>query len=119
MADLTFPISYKPKPPWKAVPDDNTLRSQMDDGLEITRKKFTKGMMNLTDVVWDITDDTYLELINFYNNTTNGGSLSFNLVIETETITLSYVVRFTKPPEFTYQGIGVWEALCSFREFKL
>jgi len=117
---MNFPISKSPKPPFTIENVDNVIRSAMEDGYEITRPRFTKVRKNITGVKWDLTNSEYQILDDFYcSYGSTSFTITFNIAKGTSGdlgIAITKIVRFTKPPSFAYQGMGVWEATCDFRQ---
>lgn len=114
---LVFPDIQPPIVPWDEQREDNVLRSKTEDGYEITRPRYTKVRTTLGPLTWQyLTDAEYQTLMDFYDNTTAGGSLPFQFSVSTRTRTITKTVRFTEPPKATYVGIDWWQVQCTFRE---
>lgn len=73
----TFPDIQKPSTPLKITPEDTTIRSTMEDGTVVARRKFTK-IRNTYVLTWDyLSNDDYVTLMDFLENTIYMGALPF------------------------------------------
>lgn len=116
MAELTFPLTNMPKPPWNLSSEEVSISSDMEAGFVVKRSKYTRARDQLSDVVWDVLDLDVLVVQDFYKNITKNGSLPFTLSISTPNTTFTRKVMFSQPPTHRYVGIGVFETTCSFKE---
>ena len=121
---MDFPITSSPKPPFKIEPEDNIIRSKMEDGMQLTRPRSSKARKKI-ELKWDLNNAEYLLLDNFYDNETGCGSLPFNLTINfmasdngwgNAAFSITKQVNFSEPPEYSYVGMGAWEVTCKFLE---
>lgn len=115
MADIYFPYFSSPKNPTKITSEDTLLRSPMEAGYTLLRKRYTRTRKTY-DFSWDFGEDEAFEFINFYDTTLNGGSLDFWIDITIGQTRINKKVYFAKVPEIMYNGIGTWEITCSFME---
>lgn len=123
MLELQFPLNGKsPKPPYNLSQEENVIKSNTEDGYELVRPRFTKARRT-AELKWDVVNADYLAVDNFFNTQAKHGAVPFNLSFKTLGagngdlgINFSLDVRFAEKPKFVYQGMGVWEVSCSFRE---
>lgn len=120
--ELKFPITKSPKPPFEISHLENTIKSTTEDGYQLVRPRFTK-IRKTVKLKWDIINQEYLTLENFFTTSTVGGAIPFNLVFKTigvdrndSGVQFNLGVRFAEKPKFTYLGLGVWEVECIFNE---
>ena len=83
---------------------ETDITSDMDIGLSKKRRRFTKGV-NTVSCTIDMERDTFTTLYNFYNDTLNGGVLTFNFDHPITSVASEW--RFVAPPRLTPLG-GVW-----------
>ena len=123
MLELKFPLNNKsPKPPYNISQEDNVIKSNTEAGYELVRPRFTK-VRRTFELKWDIVNSEYQLIDSFFNTEAKYGSVPFNLQFKTmgaktgdSGISFNVDVRFSEKPKFIYQGMGVWEISCSFRE---
>ena len=115
---IEFPFNDRtPVPPFSIPPEDNLLRSKMDAGVIIQRKRYTKARREFT-IRWQGTDEDFDKAEEFYYNTLDGGVASFHLIVRNilGKIIFNGNVLLTKPYVPTYNGIGTWEFEYAFVE---
>lgn len=84
-------------------PEDPTIRGEMEGGYTVTRPRFTKKPRRTFMTGWSILTQTQVDALNTFWDT-NGG---WNIVDWTDPVTSTVKsVRFTKPFEIEYIGIG-------------
>ena len=117
MATLVFPVTRQPIPNYDLQKEDIIVRNPTTAGYTMTRLSFTKARTQPMNFKWQyMTDAEYLQLMSFFENDTANGSLPFSFTFKTATITRVYTVIFSKPPETSYVGMGLWEVTCVFEE---
>lgn len=89
---------------------NNTIRSEMDTGPAKVRRRTAANVRPLS-FGMVLTKALLADLITFYNTTTFGGTLAFDLTDGRTAATLS--CRFTAPPSFRPQGNGRYAASVS------
>jgi hypothetical protein len=114
---LLWPITRPPIVPWDEKREDNVLRSNTENGYELTRQRYTKVRDTLGPFTWQyLSGADYNTLMTFFDTTTASGSLPFSFSASTRTSTITKTVRFTAPPDATYIGHDKWLVKCTFRE---
>lgn len=114
---LEFPITRQPNPDntWTWQSEDNTIRSNTEDGYVISRQRYTRSR-DTFELTWDLSDIEANTLQTFYKSITANGSLEFTITLLTPHLSLTKTVLFTEPPTHTYKGNGKFESSCKFRE---
>lgn len=79
----------------------NTIRSQMEVGLDKLRKRYTKQINKIVGTM-QIDRTQYATLENFFLTTLNGGTLPFTFTDPVSNVTNTY--RFLVPPNFKSIG---------------
>lgn len=115
MAEIYFPYFSSPKPPIKIITEDNLLRSPTEAGYVLLRPRYTRARKTY-EMKWEFGEDEAFDFLNFYDNTSNMGSLSFWIDINIGATRINKKVTFAKVPDVVYNGIGTWEISCSFVE---
>lgn len=83
-----------------------TIRSEVDSGPPIVRRRFTAAVRTLT-IPMRFTNAERATFDTFFNTTLAGGSLSFNWL---DPVTDALVaMRFVEPPEFTGEDGGAFK----------
>lgn len=80
---------------------DTTLKSDMGVGAPKRRRRYTKGIKNMTCSIW-VTSAQYTILENFYDTTLNGGVDSFEFLHPITKVLSLY--KFSGPPKVSYVG---------------
>jgi len=99
-----FPVLEAPSAPLDVTYEDNTIRSNLENGMEVTRAKFTRRRRSWASVKWtSMSAADFAKLDNFYRNITGGGGDMFTWTLPTtrESVT----VRFSGAPVVSYGSI--------------
>jgi hypothetical protein len=112
---IFFPDLPDPSYPCEEELQENVLRSETENGYVVTRVKFTRQRQKFPRVHWrTMVKEDWLELLDFYKNTTASGSLMFSWIHPlTEVI---YTVRFTEPPKATLVEANYYQVSISLEE---
>lgn len=74
---ISFPNISQPSYPLKETPEDNSIRSQFEDGSLQSRRKFTRSRMKYH-ISWShLPLEEYIDLMYFIQNEVYGSALSF------------------------------------------
>lgn len=94
-----FPtLSRDPEYPIKISREDSVIKSEFTAGYQVTRQRYTR-VRKIFEVSYPFLDSTDAEsIMDFVDTTTHGGADSFSWVNPEDSVT--YTVRFEKPPEF-------------------
>ncbi len=111
---IKFPELEPPDYPLTETPEEAVLRSSAEDGSVQTRPKFTRNRFTF-EVAWNhLPNESKAILEDFYRNTTKNGALSFDWTNPTNAKT--YLVRFTKPPNFKAVLLHYWTVSITLQE---
>jgi len=101
----TFPtLSITPNYPLKEDREDAVIRSEMEGGYSITRRRFSRTRRLFTLEYKNLTQTDKDLLTTFFDDTTDGGGGIFDWIEPASTTVV--VVRFTKPPIFSLDFFG-------------
>ncbi|MDD9901044.1 MAG: hypothetical protein OXT65_08715 [Alphaproteobacteria bacterium] len=102
-ATLPAPLSGR----FREVPANTLVRTKMDQGPAKLRRRTTAGVSEMTaSYLLSAAQTTALDA--FYNDTTGGGSVAFDMAHPRSGATVS--CRFVKPPEYSDAGNGYFYA---------
>lgn len=102
----------KPSFPIEETYEDNTIRSPLEAGYELTRPRYTKLRKRFrVRYVW-ATQDTKDAIENFYQTVQCSEIFEWTHPKEGTT----YNVRFVNPPRFTYEAAIFWNIEFELRE---
>ena len=111
---ITFPNIMPPSYPLKEKYEDNTIRSTMEDGSVITRRKFTRSRATFTLQYDALPIVQYTALIDFFRNTTFMGAKPFEWTHpETKK---KYTVRLKELGDFELSVIGIYKGSVTLEE---
>ncbi|HBC74254.1 MAG: hypothetical protein A2008_00685 [Candidatus Wallbacteria bacterium GWC2_49_35] len=112
---INWPTSIKnPVYPLSEGSEDGVIRSQFENGVEQTRRRFTRQRKDYT-LKWtrmSATDKSTFDT--FYDTTTAAGSLSFNWTHPITNVTKEY--RFVAPPRRDAIDYNWYYVDCQIRE---
>lgn len=120
MANPVFPtLSVKPSISYDITPEDVGIVSQMSDGSQISRPRFTRSRLSFT-YRWNaMTETDKTALLNFYCNTVKGSSLIWDWTDpdkKSATYGQIYHVRFATAPKFSRSTPNHWSVEISLQE---
>ena len=74
---ISFPNISQPSYPLKETPEDNSIRSQFEDGSLQSRRKYTRSRMKYQ-ISWShLPSEEYIDLMYFIQNEVYGSAVSF------------------------------------------
>ena len=97
MADIVFPTDLVPQPeyPLPTTREDNVLRSNVDAGYELSRRRYTR-QRKTWELKWTKLAPSFVKVLeDFYDNDTKSGSLNFKWTHPIDNKV--YTVHFTEP----------------------
>jgi hypothetical protein len=101
----TFPtLSITPNYPLKEDREDAVIRSEMEGGYSITRRRFSRTRRLFTLGYENLVQNDKDLLDTFFDDTIDGGAIAFDWVEPASSTVV--VVRFTKPPIFSLDFFG-------------
>lgn len=92
---------------------DTTIRSDMDIGPAKVRRRFTRGIDNISGSIW-LTTSEYTTFRYFYDTTLNGGVNRFEFNHPIDGTLKEY--RFSSPPKYTSIGGGKFSVSMQWEE---
>lgn len=101
----SFPtLSLNPEYPLKEDREDAVIRTPMEGGYQVTRRRFTRTRRKFTLTYKNLVAADVVLLRTFYDTTTAGGSVSFDWTNPADSVT--YVCRFSAPLSFSLDLYG-------------
>jgi hypothetical protein len=91
---------------WNQTAEDPALRTKIEGGYVVTRRKYTRPPRRSWKLGWTETTDYFKGLVEVLWNAVGGGSDSFTMIDPPTGATIT--VRFSAQP--TYQYVGVRDA---------
>ncbi len=110
----TFPDIQKPSFPLDVENEDNTIRSTMEDGTVVSRRKFTKIRKTFT-LTWDaLPNADYETLDDFLRNTAYMGAVPFSWTNPRNGTV--YTVRLKSMDKFEAKAVSIWSGSITLEE---
>lgn len=110
----TFPAIQPPSYGLDVEIEDNTLRTTMEDGSVLTRRKFTRNRRTFT-LSWNtLPTADYVKLMDFLTGTVHMGALPFTWTMpETKK---TFTVRLKSMDKFSLKNPGRWSGSLTLEE---
>lgn len=110
----TFPKVQLPSYAMDVEIEDNTLRTSMEDGTVLTRRKFTRNRRTFT-ITWNaLPTADYMTLMDFFIAEVYMGVLPFSWTMPETGKT--YTVRLKSMEKFSLKSPGRWSGSLSLEE---
>lgn len=93
------------------VLDEGDLKSKLENGSIVTRRKFSRVLTRWEVVYHDLSNSDRLTLLNFIKAYTTVGKFNWEHPIDG-----SKTVRFASVPKIVKSGPNTWVAQCEFEE---